>query len=220
MLLLFIVSFIFIGCAEPRYQTSLNKKTMVRLPHNGKVYFINPYTCQKYNIIDDEILCSTKDGYTFGDWIAPVSENEYNSYLRQEQLNIQYQQQAEMQRRQEQQDSNDAWSSIAQSLNSIGNSFNQSANQINQGTNPLKANTSNLNNSSLGCTSNASCGIGYSCVKPQFSSSGSCMKTVNAQGVQQFNTNGSGMGIQVQPECRFDSHCSAGFTCRIGHCVR
>ena len=71
-----------------------------------------------------------------------------------------------------------------------------------------------------GCSSDISCGIGYSCVKPQYSSSGTCMKSVNKFGVQQLNIPKSNIGINMDKQCSFDTQCPIGFKCSNGNCIK
>lgn len=80
--------------------------------------------------------------------------------------------------------------------------------------------TINRNHSSLGCSSDISCGIGYKCVKPQYSASGTCMKSVNEFGIQQFNSPSSNIGVNMDKKCSFDTECPIGFKCRSGNCIK
>ena len=73
---------------------------------------------------------------------------------------------------------------------------------------------------SLGCSSDISCGIGYSCVKPQYSYNGTCMKSVNKFGIQQFNTPRSNIGVNMKKQCTFDIQCPIGFKCISGNCIK
>lgn len=78
----------------------------------------------------------------------------------------------------------------------------------------------NLNRAAEGCTSDIDCGLGNSCVKAQFSSSGTCMKKANSKGNQSFDLKPAPIGIKVNPDCRFDTQCPFGFKCSDGSCVK
>ena len=66
------------------------------------------------------------------------------------------------------------------------------------------------------CSSDYSCGIGYTCVKDLYKSRGTCMKTVNEYGVQQFNMPSSN-SLRIRgyndAECTFNTDCPIGFKC-------
>src|SRR5581483_11738791 len=76
------------------------------------------------------------------------------------------------------------------------------------------------------CTSDFSCGVGRRCVKPNFSTSGTCMNVVNQVGVQQFTTMPSldsvGPKMPVSTDCHFDTDCPVLFRCdaRSGACLK
>ena len=69
------------------------------------------------------------------------------------------------------------------------------------------------------CSSDYSCGMGYTCVKDLYKSRGTCMKTVNRFGVQQFNSpSSSSIGIRGynDAQCTFNTDCPIGFKCDRG----
>lgn len=75
------------------------------------------------------------------------------------------------------------------------------------------------------CTSDFSCGIGFTCVKAPMMSDGVCMKSVNEYGIQQYNMpSGESIGPNTDPtgQCQFDTQCPVGFRCDTKYkaCVR
>ena len=76
------------------------------------------------------------------------------------------------------------------------------------------------------CSSDFSCGSGYSCVKPNYSSSGTCMRAVDSTGVPTFKaprTDSIGPNLPSGSDCNSLGHsCPAGFRCdgSSGACVR
>jgi hypothetical protein len=75
------------------------------------------------------------------------------------------------------------------------------------------------------CSSDYSCGVGFTCVKNNFSASGYCAKNVNPYGVQQFDAADPGSVNVKTPskrDCQFDSQCPVGFRCEAssGACVK
>lgn len=66
------------------------------------------------------------------------------------------------------------------------------------------------------CTSDFSCGIGYTCVKAPLKSAGVCMQSVDEFGTQQYNLpdNDSVLpNLDLEGQCNFDTDCSIGFRC-------
>jgi len=66
------------------------------------------------------------------------------------------------------------------------------------------------------CNSDFNCGIGYKCVKPPMSGYGTCMKTVNEYGTQQYNmpkTESVMPNMNMEGDCTFDTDCPIGFRC-------
>lgn len=106
----------------------------------------------------------------------------------------------------------------------VKNQRNQQANQqmilgIMQGA-ATGLNSYNSNHStpttyqSSGCSSDFDCGIGNKCVKEQFKSRGTCMKSVDEYGVQSFEMpNSSSIGVNTDSQCTFDTDCPVGFRC-------
>lgn len=79
--------------------------------------------------------------------------------------------------------------------------------------------------SSLACSSDFSCGVGYRCVKPPLQSSGACMKTVDEYGVRQYNTPSTdsvGPNMNTRGQCDFNTDCPIGFHCdsNVKACVK
>jgi len=71
-----------------------------------------------------------------------------------------------------------------------------------------------------GCSSDIECGYGNSCVKNQFSSMGSCMKSVDSSGMQKFNAPRSNIGINTDSQCDLSIDCPIGFKCVSGNCIQ
>jgi hypothetical protein len=64
------------------------------------------------------------------------------------------------------------------------------------------------------CTSDYSCGIGYSCVKKPFSSSGVCLKSVESNGIPTYKSpDSNSIGIKAEGGCMFNTDCPIGFRC-------
>ena len=77
------------------------------------------------------------------------------------------------------------------------------------------------NSSSSGCINDFQCGVGYKCVKAQYSVSGSCMKAVNSMGVQQYKLPSlNSVNPNYSKQCTFSTNCPIGFFCVNGNCVR
>jgi len=73
------------------------------------------------------------------------------------------------------------------------------------------------------CSSDYSCGIGFSCVKKPFSSSGVCLKTVNSYGTPTYNMPDlNSIGIKTEGSCLFNTDCPIGFRCNsnLKACVK
>lgn len=80
---------------------------------------------------------------------------------------------------------------------------------------------SNNATSSKSCTSDFSCGVGEACVKDQFQSTGTCAKTVDRNGVQQFGTHDpASVGVGRPDQCSLDTDCPVGFRCSKGSGTR
>ena len=73
------------------------------------------------------------------------------------------------------------------------------------------------------CYSDFDCGIGYKCVKAPYNSEGTCMKSVDDYGIQQFNSPSiNSIGPKTESGCEFDTDCPIGFRCDpyYKECVR
>ena len=73
------------------------------------------------------------------------------------------------------------------------------------------------------CYSDFDCGIGYKCVKSPYNSEGTCMKSVDEYGVQQFDMPSlDSIGPKMDDGCEFDTDCPIGFRCdrHYKECVR
>lgn len=76
-----------------------------------------------------------------------------------------------------------------------------------------------------GCSSDFECGMGSKCVKAPLQMNGTCMKTVDEYGIQQFNTpsiDSVGPNMNLQGDCDFDTDCGIGFRCHSKYkaCVK
>lgn len=76
-----------------------------------------------------------------------------------------------------------------------------------------------------GCSSDFSCGIGYTCVKNTFQSIGYCAKAVNEYGVQTYDLPDPasvGPKMPVSTDCKGLGDCPIGFSCdlRSGACIK
>jgi hypothetical protein len=76
-----------------------------------------------------------------------------------------------------------------------------------------------------GCSSDFTCGIGYTCVKANYNTTGYCAKAVNEYGVQTFETPRTESvlpKLPVSTDCHGAMDCPAGFACDLksGACLR
>ena len=82
-----------------------------------------------------------------------------------------------------------------------------------------------LSVNSWACTSDFSCGIGYTCVKAPLKSNGECMKSVDEYGARQYNVPDSdsiGPNMNLNGQCDFNTDCPIGFRCdrKLKACVK
>jgi hypothetical protein len=71
------------------------------------------------------------------------------------------------------------------------------------------------------CNSDYDCGYGNKCVKAQYNLRGTCMKSINQYGTQQYNTPKANFGVNMNRQCRFDMECPIGFKCTSGgNCIK
>lgn len=64
------------------------------------------------------------------------------------------------------------------------------------------------------CSSDYSCGIGHSCVKKPFSSTGVCLKAVDSYGLPTYKMPDSdSINIKTEGSCMFNTDCPIGFRC-------
>jgi DNA-directed RNA polymerase subunit RPC12/RpoP len=85
------------------------------------------------------------------------------------------------------------------------------------------SNNSSSTYKSSGCSSDYECGIGNRCVKAQYSSTGTCMKTVNQYGTPTYDLpDPNNIGINPYKKCSFDTDCPIGFKCDSSYnaCVK
>jgi len=76
---------------------------------------------------------------------------------------------------------------------------------------PTTTTTSTHDNS---CSSDYSCGIGYSCVKKPFSSTGICLKAVDSYGTPTYKMpDSNSINIKTEGSCMFNTDCPIGFRC-------
>jgi hypothetical protein len=86
--------------------------------------------------------------------------------------------------------------------------------------------SSSSSSSSFGtCSSDFQCGVGSTCVKPNFSATGTCMRQVNEYGVQTYDLpdmNSVFVRMPSASDCTVVGYCPAGFVCdlRSGACLR
>jgi hypothetical protein len=78
---------------------------------------------------------------------------------------------------------------------------------------------------SSGCSSDFDCGIGNRCVKPNFSSQGTCMRLVNEYGEPTYDLpriNSVSPKVPSRHDCKFSTDCPIGFRCdtNSGACIR
>lgn len=130
----------------------------------------------------------------------PLSNQEYQYYLNKQQITVQ--KKAEM--------------------NEVFNTMSQMGTQLQQMNGGVVNGYKNYNikSSRSGCSSDFDCGLGQKCVKPQFSSKGSCMKSVNSSGIQQFNSHQNNVGPNMNKQCTFNTDCPIGFRCSAGNCIK
>jgi|GEM_PF-5035130 len=87
---------------------------------------------------------------------------------------------------------------------------------------PSESTSSTQTTSSSGCKSDFSCQYGYSCVKAPYSSTGTCLKTVDDMGIPTLEgPSTDSMGVRTDLGCIFDG-CPAGFRCdtNLKACVK
>lgn len=73
------------------------------------------------------------------------------------------------------------------------------------------------------CTSDFSCGTGYSCVKRPYRNSGVCMKSVDEYGARTYKAPSlDSVGPNTNPHCLTNADCPTGFRCDLKYqaCVR
>ena len=74
------------------------------------------------------------------------------------------------------------------------------------------------------CSSDFSCGIGYTCVKDSYKTRGTCMESVNKYGSRVYNMpSTSSVGPNMSSgDCKFNTDCPIGFKCdrRAKVCVK
>jgi hypothetical protein len=64
------------------------------------------------------------------------------------------------------------------------------------------------------CYSDFDCGMGNTCVKAPYQSSGTCMKRVDRHGLQRFDLPSlDSVGPKMDADCYFDTDCPVGFHC-------
>lgn len=71
-----------------------------------------------------------------------------------------------------------------------------------------------------GCTSDYSCGYGYTCVKAANRLDGVCAQSVTAQGIPDYappSPKSLGAG---ERQCLTFTDCPVGFTCKSDHCMK
>lgn len=110
---------------------------------------------------------------------------------------------------------------VVQAGQAAGELGGQLQNANKQHTNTYSPPSYNSSSSSdSGCTSDYSCGVGYKCVKPQYNSEGICMKSVDSNDIQQFNSPQNNVGPNMNKQCTFNTDCAIGFSCVSGNCVK
>jgi hypothetical protein len=73
------------------------------------------------------------------------------------------------------------------------------------------------------CSSDYSCGIGFSCVKKPFSSTEVCLKSVNSYGTPTYKIPDPGsIGVKTEGSCTYTTDCPVGFRCdsNLKACVK
>lgn len=74
-----------------------------------------------------------------------------------------------------------------------------------------------------GCTSDYSCGTGYSCVKQPYRNSGVCMRSVDENGLRSYRAPSvESFGPNTNAQCSGSADCPTGFRCDLRYqaCVR
>jgi hypothetical protein len=79
------------------------------------------------------------------------------------------------------------------------------------------------------CTSDYSCGVGYTCLKEMYSSKGVCAKAVDSYGTPTYRMpSNDSIGVKTDDSdmCSFSTDCPIGFKCQKspgkikGYCVK
>lgn len=73
-----------------------------------------------------------------------------------------------------------------------------------------------------GCSSDYDCGLGSHCVKPAYQAMGICMKTVDENGLQQYDTPRPNSVHVGSKQCTYDTDCPVNFRCdsKYNACVK
>jgi hypothetical protein len=87
------------------------------------------------------------------------------------------------------------------------------------------SNTAAYSGATKSCSSDYNCGVGYTCVKANYASSGFCAQSVNSFGTPTFDLPKMESVLVKMPsaaDCNFDTDCPIGFRCNVrsGACLR
>ena len=153
--------------------------------------------------------------------ISSMSNQEYNYYIDNQRQQAQLKNQKNIK-------AQTNFNSLLNGLNDLSNSMSNQTNTIQKNNNKsYSTKTYNYSpptlytpSSSSSCSSDFDCGSSYKCVKPQYSSNGTCMKSVNKMGIERYTSPINNRGINKTKQCSYDLQCPLGFKCSSGNCIQ
>lgn len=111
-------------------------------------------------------------------------------------------------------------------IRAIGSGLQAAAAGLSSGGSSPPATSYYQSPATAGCTSDYACGIGFECVKPQFSSTGTCARTVTPMGMPVYSQpRPYSVGPGGPGACSFDTDCPVTWKCikggaLTGHCMK